>query len=66
MCRTRIRWRATLWRWISRLARRTLGWTERLVDKHMIAATAMWYQAWARGEDMRAVTLRQISDYQAL
>lgn len=50
----------------SRLARRTLGWTERLVDKHMIAATATWYQAWARGEDMRDVTLRQISDYQAL
>src|SRR6185437_13368375 len=29
----------------SRLARRALGWTERLVDKHMIAATAAWYQA---------------------
>jgi CDP-glucose 4,6-dehydratase len=50
----------------SRLARRTLGWTDRLIDKQMITATASWYQAWARGDDMHAVTLRQIKDYEAM
>lgn len=50
----------------SRLARRTLGWTERLIDKHMIAATAAWYRAWAEGNDMRAVTLGQISEYETM
>ena len=50
----------------SRFAHRTLGWTERLIDKHMISATAAWYRAWAQGEDMRSVTLGQISDYEAL
>jgi CDP-glucose 4,6-dehydratase len=50
----------------STLARRTLGWTDRLPGQRMIAETAAWYRAWARDADMRAVTLRQITDYEAL
>lgn len=50
----------------SSLARRTLGWSDRLPGRLMIAATAAWYRAWAQGADMRAVTTQQISDYEAL
>lgn len=50
----------------SRLARRVLGWSDRLSGRRMIASTAAWYQAWAKGADMRRVTLRQIEKYQAL
>lgn len=50
----------------SSLARRSLGWSDRLAGHQMIAATAAWYSAWARGADMRAVTVQQISEYEAL
>ena len=50
----------------SRLARRVLGWSDRLPGKRMIATTAAWYQAWAKGADMRPVSERQIAKYQAL
>ena len=50
----------------STLARRTLGWTDRLPGQRMIAETAAWYRAWAQNADMRAVTLQQITDYEAL
>ncbi len=50
----------------SGLARRSLGWVDHLLDRQMIATTAAWYRAWARGDDMRAVTLRQIRDYEAM
>ena len=50
----------------SSLARSTLGWTDRLPGQRMIAETAAWYRAWAGNADMRAVTLRQITDYEAL
>lgn len=50
----------------SSLARRALGWSDRMGGRRMIAATAAWYSAWARGADMRAVTLQQISEYEAL
>lgn len=47
-------------------ARRTLGWTDRLPGPRMIAETAAWYRAWARNADLRAVTLQQITGYEAL
>jgi CDP-glucose 4,6-dehydratase len=50
----------------SGLARRTLGWSDQLTDKQMVDATASWYRAWARGEDMRDVSLRQIAQYEVL
>jgi CDP-glucose 4,6-dehydratase len=50
----------------SQLARRTLGWRDRLADRQMIAATASWYRAWADHRDMRAFTLAQIADYETL
>jgi CDP-glucose 4,6-dehydratase len=50
----------------STLARRTLGWSDRLPGQQMIAETAAWYRAWAQGADMRAVTRQQITDYEAL
>jgi len=50
----------------SALARRTLGWSDRLPGRLMIEATAAWYRAWAQGADMRTVTSRQISEYEAL
>jgi CDP-glucose 4,6-dehydratase len=50
----------------STLARRTLGWSDRLPGQRMIAETAAWYQAWAEAADMRAVTLQQITAYEAL
>ncbi len=50
----------------STLARRTLGWTDRLAGQRMIAETAAWYRAWSQDADMRAVTLQQITDYEAL
>jgi hypothetical protein len=50
----------------SRLARRTLGWTDRLRGQPLIDATASWYHAWARGRNMLDYTLGQISAYEAL
>lgn len=50
----------------SHLARRTLGWTDRLRGQLMIDATASWYRAWALGQDMAAFTLAQITEYEAL
>lgn len=49
----------------STLARRTLGWRDRLSGPAAIAATAAWYRHWQAGEDMRAVTLEEIDRYQA-
>ena len=54
------------WRSTARLARRMLGWSDRLSGKRMIATTAAWYQAWAHDADMRAVTERQIAKYRTL
>ncbi|HUN41272.1 MAG TPA: CDP-glucose 4,6-dehydratase [Acetobacteraceae bacterium] len=50
----------------STLARRTLGWSDRLPGRLMIDATAAWYRAWAQGADMRTVTSRQITGYETL
>jgi CDP-glucose 4,6-dehydratase len=50
----------------SSLARRTLGWRDRLTGDRLIARTADWYRAWMLGRDMRAFTLDQIAAYEAL
>jgi CDP-glucose 4,6-dehydratase len=49
----------------SNLARATLNWRDCLHGDEMVASIAEWYGAWARGEDPRAVSLRQIEDYEA-
>ena len=50
----------------SSLAERTLGWSNRLSNRLAIEWTAAWYDALRRSPDMRAVTLQQIADHQAL
>ena len=45
------------------LARDRLGFTDRLVGADAIRATADWYLAFTRGDDMRAPTLNAIEDY---
>lgn len=48
----------------TRLARETLGWSDRFPGQAALDATAEWYRAWANGADMREITLRQIAAYQ--
>lgn len=48
------------------LARRVLGWRERLAGPALIETTAAWYRAWADGADMHRFTLDQIATYEAL
>jgi CDP-glucose 4,6-dehydratase len=50
----------------SRRARALLGWTDNLSGYLGIEWLADWYRAFNRGEDMRHVTLSQISAYEAL
>ncbi|MCA3556003.1 CDP-glucose 4,6-dehydratase [Aestuariivirga sp.] len=50
----------------SDLARRSLGWQDRLPADLAIAWTAAWYRQWSKGKDMRAPTLAQIEAYGAL
>lgn len=47
----------------SSAARNALGFRDRLVGDAAIRATADWYLAFARGDDMRACTLNAIEDY---
>lgn len=49
----------------SALARRALGWRDRLVGRQAIEASAAWYRRWRQGEDMRAATLAEIDCYQS-
>jgi CDP-glucose 4,6-dehydratase len=44
------------------LAGRMLGWRPRLDRAACIAATAEWYAAWARGEDMLSRSQREIRE----
>ncbi len=44
-------------------ARQRLQWAPRLTLNAALARTAEWHRAWRDGHDMRAVCLRQISDY---
>jgi CDP-glucose 4,6-dehydratase len=48
------------------LARRTLGWRDRLVGSAAIRATARWYQAWHAGADMAGLTRQEITAYQGV
>jgi CDP-glucose 4,6-dehydratase len=45
----------------STLATRALGWTPVLDTRAAIAATASWYAAWRRGEEMATVTDGEIA-----
>ncbi|MCL5777376.1 CDP-glucose 4,6-dehydratase [Limibaculum sp. FT325] len=49
----------------SALARRALGWAERLPGRKGLEWTAEWYRAWLRGADMGAVSRGQIAAYMA-
>ncbi|WP_406868008.1 CDP-glucose 4,6-dehydratase [Paraburkholderia fungorum] len=44
-------------------ARQILGWTTRWSLEESLARIVDWYQAWIRGDDMRACTFAQIEDY---
>lgn len=48
------------------LARRTLGWRDRLPGDEALAWTAGWYAAWREGADMAAHSRDQIARYEAL
>jgi CDP-glucose 4,6-dehydratase len=50
----------------SSLARRVLGWRDRLTGDGLVDATAGWYRAWADGADMRRTTLDQIAAFEAM
>ena len=45
------------------LARETLGWSDRFDGRAAIKATADWYLALVRGDDMGAVTRRALADH---
>jgi CDP-glucose 4,6-dehydratase len=47
----------------SALARQTLGWQSRLIGPAAVRATADWYLAFDRGDDMSAYTLATIDNY---
>ena len=47
-------------------ARIDLRWSAKLDLKTTLEWVVRWYQAYSRGQDMRAVTLDQIREYQAL
>ncbi|HEX3754999.1 MAG TPA: CDP-glucose 4,6-dehydratase [Rhizomicrobium sp.] len=48
------------------LAMATLNWSPRLDLRAGIALVAAWHRAYDNGVDMRAVSLKQIADYQAM
>lgn len=48
------------------LARKSLGWQNRLPANHGVHWTADWYRAFAKGKDIRAITLGQITAYRRL
>jgi CDP-glucose 4,6-dehydratase len=47
------------------LACQTLGWSDRFDGRAAIKATADWYLALARGDDMREFSRRSLEDYMA-
>ncbi len=47
-------------------ARSKLGWRPKFDFQTAISFTAAWYAAWHRGEDMKAFTRAQITDYETL
>jgi CDP-glucose 4,6-dehydratase len=46
-------------------AHQQLGWVPRWGLTNALAAIVEWQQAWARGENMRAVSLKQIDSYES-
>jgi CDP-glucose 4,6-dehydratase len=54
---------AGLLRLDSTLARSELGWAPCWPLQQALEQTVAWYQAWRRGDEMRAVSLEQIADY---
>jgi CDP-glucose 4,6-dehydratase len=50
----------------SRLARKTLGWRDRLPGKLAITWTAEWYRSVRAGGDPRDITMAQISNFSML
>jgi len=44
------------------LAETTLGWRPKLDRDACVAATAQWYAAWKRGDDMRARCVRDVQE----
>lgn len=44
-------------------ARAVLGWNPRLTLDRALEVTVQWYKAWLAGDNMRAVTEQQISEY---
>ncbi len=54
---------ATLLHLDSFLAHTVLGWRPRLGFRAAVADTATWYDAWRRGNDLRALTINQIERY---
>jgi len=54
---------ATLLHLDSSLAHDVLGWTPRLDFRTAVAETTAWYDAWQRGDDLRALTIDQITRY---
>lgn len=54
---------ATLLHLDSSLAYDVLGWTPRLDFRTAVAETTAWYDAWQRGDDLRALTIDQITRY---
>jgi CDP-glucose 4,6-dehydratase len=57
---------ATILKLDSSRARAELGWRPRLALPDALDWTVQWYRASQHGDDLRAVTERQIADYQAL
>lgn len=55
---------ATMLRLDSSRAGRDLRWAARWTLSQSLDATVEWHQAWRHGQDMRAMCLRQIADYQ--
>ena len=45
-------------------AHQVLGWTPTYTAQEAIAKTAVWYQRFYQGEEMRPFTLKQIHDYE--
>lgn len=57
---------AGLLRLDSTLARVRLGWRPRWSLSEALARTVDWHRAWMRGDDISAVSLGQIRDYQSI
>jgi CDP-glucose 4,6-dehydratase len=48
------------------LAYRALGWKPEFTSSEAIASTIAWYKAWAQGDDVKALTDRQIAEFEEM